>query len=72
MKIKWKNITLAIILVACVGLLGRDIYYVFIRQWFTSEFASLTWLGLIIDSIVLCISISIILYFMEEMEEMEK
>lgn len=69
MKIKWKNVTLAIILLVCIILLGHDIYYLFIRQWFTSEFASLTWLGLIIDSLALCISLSIILYFMEEIEK---
>ena len=68
MRIKWKNVILAIILVVCICLLVHDVYYIFIRQWFTSEFASLTWLGLIIDSLVLCISLSIVLYFMEEME----
>lgn len=68
MKIKWKNVILAIVLLACTVLLVHDVYYIFVRQWFTSEFASLTYLGLIMDSLVLCISLSIILYFIEEME----
>lgn len=68
-KIKWKNILLAIvgIITSCIVL--DTVYTITIRGWITNQLATITWAGIVVNVISLTISISIILYFIEEMEK---
>ena len=46
-KIKWDNVIITLILLACIVFISKDIYLLTIHSWVTSEVLGWTWWGVI-------------------------
>lgn len=68
-KIRWGNVALLIILLFCIGIVFHDIYLIIIQPWINGQFASWTWLGLIMFISALVIGGLIIDYFIDEINK---
>lgn len=68
-KIKWKNVALAIVGMISSFIVLDTVYIITVRGWITDQLATITWAGIVINIISLTISVSIILYFIEELHK---
>jgi uncharacterized membrane protein len=66
---KWKNILLAILFIASLGVMVKDFYMLTIYTIFTGNMVGLTWLGLIELILAITCFISILEYFKDEIRE---
>lgn len=68
-KIKWKNVSLAVILLMCIGLILHDIFMITIYSWITGNLYGWTWLGLLTFILAIGIGGEIIEYFDDEINK---
>ncbi|MBQ7307317.1 MAG: hypothetical protein IJW82_02210 [Clostridia bacterium] len=69
LKIKWKNVSLAVILLMCIGLILHDIFMITIYSWITGNLYGWTWLGLLTFILAIGIGGEIIEYFDDEINK---
>lgn len=68
-KIKWENVLLAIVGMISSFVVLDTVYTITVRGWITDQLATITRAGIVINIISLTISVSIILYFIEELKK---
>lgn len=69
MKRKYKNMILLIILILCICIVIYDFYIISIQPWITHESAGWTWFGFITFIIAAASGLSIISYFIKEINK---
>lgn len=69
MKRKHKNILLLIILIICTIVVSHDLYIIVIQPWITHKTAGWTWFGFITFIIAAISGLSIISYFIKEINK---
>ena len=68
LKIKWKNISLLIILLMCAYIVGHDLFMLTIYSWITGNMCGWTWIGFLTFLLAFAIGGGIIEYFIDEIE----
>lgn len=65
-KIKWKNVALAIVFLICAYVVLHDMFMLTIYSWITGQMVGWTWLGFLTFILAIAVGGEIFEYFEDE------